>query len=106
MSHGLMSQKDSCTRDQPTGILEYTLSIRDVEWTPIVDLAPYASVHTLFCFHQAGGSRYESGEFHGLWPVPLASEFVSSPIEAVPIAFNEVEVSNQDVERALRHIAS
>ena len=84
----------------------YTLLIRDVERTPIVELAPYAGVHTLFYFHQAGRSGDKSREFHGLWPVPLASKFVGSPIGAVPIAFNEVEVANQDVERVLLHVAS
>ena len=73
---------------------------------PLVDLAPYASMHTLLYFHQASRSRDQSRELHGLLPAPLTREHMGSPIEPVPIAFDEVEVTDQYVERALFHIAS
>ena len=48
----------------------------------------------------------ESGELHSIGPVAMTRKLVSSTIAPVPIAFNEVEVANQDVERALLHVDS
>ena len=63
-------------------------------------------MHALLNFHHIHWLGDKPGEFHGLGPVTVTSEFVSSPTETVPIAFNEGGVARHDVGRALLHIAS